>query len=98
METGAVHHIISGHKNSVIKVATSPVEDMFATASGDMTMRLWKYSTIDKGKDDFQQFLDMESLNNLDGFASFDFQDFNFQSAEREPMVGKRSNLHDLLS
>jgi hypothetical protein len=70
METGTAHHIICGHTHSVIKVATSPVEDMFATAGGDMNMRLWKYSTVDKGK----------------------------SPADREPMVRKRSNLHDLLS
>jgi glucose repression regulatory protein TUP1 len=69
-EVGTLHHIIYGHSNSVVKVATSPVEDMFATSGGDMIVRLWKYSTVGKGK----------------------------TPADREPMVGKRSNLHDLLS
>jgi WD40 repeat protein len=70
METGTAHHIILGHRDSVIRVATSPVEDMFATASSDMTMRLWKYRIVGKGRN----------------------------TADREPMIRKRSNLHDLLS
>lgn len=73
MGTGTARHIIRGHTNTVIRVATSPVEDMFATVSSDMTMRLWKYRTekcLDRAK----------------------------TPAEREPMVRKRSNLHDLLS
>jgi WD40 repeat protein len=70
MGTGTAHHIICAHNKPVIKVATSPVEDMFATAGGDMKMRLWKYSTVNKGK----------------------------TPADRQPKVGKRSNLHDLLS
>jgi glucose repression regulatory protein TUP1 len=48
MGTGTAHHIICAHNKPVIKVATSPVEDMFATAGGDMKMRLWKYSTAGK--------------------------------------------------
>jgi glucose repression regulatory protein TUP1 len=40
IELGTLHHIISGHKNTVMRVVTSPVEDVFATASGDMTVRL----------------------------------------------------------
>ena len=32
-----------GHKNSVICVAVSPTEKIFATASGDCRARLWRY-------------------------------------------------------
>jgi hypothetical protein len=40
---------------------------MFATAGGDMKMRLWKYSTPEERKDDFHDFLDMD-IANLDQY------------------------------
>jgi WD40 repeat protein len=38
--------ILKGHKNSVICIAADPTGRTFATASGDMTMRLWRYEEI----------------------------------------------------
>jgi WD40 repeat protein len=48
--TGQSNAILYAHKNSVMQVATSPPGNLFATASGDMTMKLWKYTEQDKMK------------------------------------------------
>ncbi|KAF2768424.1 WD40 repeat-like protein [Teratosphaeria nubilosa] len=47
--TGDAQLMLQGHKNSVISVAPSPRQDAnggyFATGSGDMKARIWRYST-----------------------------------------------------
>jgi len=45
--TGESEFILQGHKNSVICVAVSPTEKIFATASGDCRARLWRYGFSD---------------------------------------------------
>ena len=42
--TGEAQLMLQGHKNSVISVAPSPVRGgLFATGSGDMRARIWRY-------------------------------------------------------
>jgi hypothetical protein len=43
--------ILKGHKNSVIGIAADPTGRTFATASGDMKMRLWRYKEVDRVSD-----------------------------------------------
>ena len=35
--------MLQGHKNSVISVAPSPQGELFATGSGDLRARIWRY-------------------------------------------------------
>ena len=44
--TSTCDTILYGHKNSVIRVAADPTGESFATCSGDMKMRLWRYEEI----------------------------------------------------
>jgi len=41
--TGNAQLMLQGHKNSVISVAPSPIGTLFATGSGDMKARIWRY-------------------------------------------------------
>ncbi|KAB8252371.1 WD40-repeat-containing domain protein [Aspergillus flavus] len=41
--TGNAHMMLKGHENSVISVAPSPTGSLFATGSGDMSARIWRY-------------------------------------------------------
>jgi len=42
--------MLQGHKNSVISVAPSPMQShtsgVFATGSGDMRARIWRYTNM----------------------------------------------------
>ncbi|PVH93751.1 chromatin associated protein, partial [Periconia macrospinosa] len=42
--TGVSHVMLNGHKKSVISVASSPTNGIFATGSGDMCARIWRFS------------------------------------------------------
>ena len=41
--TGDAQMMLQGHKNSVISVAPCPTGALFATGSGDMKARIWRY-------------------------------------------------------
>ena len=41
-ETGALEATIRGHKNSVLSVAACHDQNLIATASGDMTVTVWR--------------------------------------------------------
>ncbi|KAJ5709657.1 vegetative incompatibility WD repeat protein [Penicillium malachiteum] len=45
-ETGNVQMILFGHQNSVIAVAAGATSNIFATGSGDMSVRVWRYSNL----------------------------------------------------
>ncbi|KAJ9628547.1 general transcription repressor [Taxawa tesnikishii (nom. ined.)] len=46
--TGDAQLMLQGHKNSVISVAPSPARGgLFATGSGDMRARIWRFTTYD---------------------------------------------------
>jgi len=46
-QTGEAQLMLQGHKNSVISVAPSPARGgLFATGSGDMRARIWRYVTL----------------------------------------------------
>jgi len=36
--------VVQGHKSSVISVAVSPNATHFASGSGDLSAKIWKYS------------------------------------------------------
>ncbi|KAI9661627.1 MAG: general transcription repressor [Bathelium mastoideum] len=42
-KTGEAQLMLQGHKNSVISVAPGPSRNLFATGSGDMRARIWRY-------------------------------------------------------
>ncbi|KAK5167356.1 general transcription repressor [Saxophila tyrrhenica] len=52
-ETGHAQLMLQGHKNSVISVAPSPIRDgnggLFATGSGDLKARIWRYTEYRQG-------------------------------------------------
>ena len=45
-ETGLTQLMLQGHKNSVISVAASPGEGLFATGSGDGRARIWSFQAL----------------------------------------------------
>ena len=49
-KTGNTQLMLQGHKNSVISVAPSPMPahngGVFATGSGDMRARIWRYTNM----------------------------------------------------
>ncbi|KAJ5722146.1 vegetative incompatibility WD repeat protein [Penicillium malachiteum] len=49
-ETGNVQMILYGHQNSVIAVAAGTTSKLFATGSGDMCVRVWRYIFIQSSK------------------------------------------------
>ncbi|KAG9535546.1 WD40 repeat-like protein, partial [Aureobasidium melanogenum] len=50
-QTGDAQLMLQGHKNSVISVAPSPVPGgLFATGSGDMRARIWRFSRYDPAR------------------------------------------------
>ncbi|KAH6974706.1 WD40-repeat-containing domain protein, partial [Ilyonectria destructans] len=45
--TGKPHTIVLGHNESVMAVAVAGATNLFATASGDMTVRVWSYQVLE---------------------------------------------------
>lgn len=43
-ETGEPHLLLTGHVNTIIKLAIGHSSRIFVTASGDMTAKVWAYS------------------------------------------------------
>ena len=46
--TATSQFMLCGHKNSIISIASNSKKNLFATGSGDLKARVWKYDDVCK--------------------------------------------------
>ncbi|KAM7212586.1 WD40-repeat-containing domain protein, partial [Rhypophila decipiens] len=50
VKTGLPQAMLLGHENSVIAIAAAQNQQLIATASGDLTVQVWRYSTTNSSR------------------------------------------------